>query len=132
MWPKRQAGLVDDPLKVDTQLYDGFVSDDDRTKMSAVRVAQPEELSIENFTFKDGRLKLLLPLYKARNFAKQLDGDELRSWNDFRYKKLVDSGQADKFFKRLQEIAATSGISGEQKYLLEELNLYGQSVISES
>lgn len=132
MWPKRQARLVEDPLKVDGQLYDGFVPDDDKTKMSVVRAANPEELSGLDLEFRDARLKLLLPLYKARNFPKLLNEDELKDWDDYRRRKLLDSGAADNFFKRLEELAKTPGMSGEQEYLLEELNLYAQSVIPEA
>ena len=129
MWPKRQAGLVADPLKVDGQLYDGFVKDQDKTKMSAVRAAKPDELSSLSQDFKDERLKLLLPIYKARNYPKFLNDDELGQWESFRQQKLTGSGQADRFFKRLEELAKTPGLDGEKQYLLEELNLYAQSVI---
>ena len=129
MWPKRQAGLVDDPQKVDGQLYDGFVPDSDKTKMSAVRAAKPEELSVTNFSFNDSRLNQLLLLYKARNYAKSLTEDEQKGWDNIRRQKLLNSGQADSFFGRLEELSKTPGLSGEKKYLLEELNLYAQSVL---
>jgi len=131
MWPKRQTGLVDDPLQVDGQLYDGFVSDEDKAKMSVVRAAEPDKLSDLSLNFKDGRLTLLLPLYKARNFPKYLTEEERAEWENFRRRKLVDSGAADKFFKRLEELATTPGLDGDKQYLLEELNLYGQSSIPE-
>jgi exodeoxyribonuclease I len=129
MWPKRQTGLVDDPLKVDGQLYEGFVPNSDREKMSVVRAAKPEELSNLSLDFKDSRLKLLLPLYAARNYPKTLDGADAEVWEAFRRNKLVDSGQVQKFFSRLEEIAATPGIEGQKQYLLEELNLYAQAII---
>jgi exodeoxyribonuclease-1 len=128
MWPKRQAGLVDDPLKVDGQLYDGFLPDGDRAKMSVIRTAKAEELSNLNLDFKDGRLKLLLPLYKARNFQTNLNDQERQEWEFFRRQKLVASGQMERFFGRLEEIAKTPGIDDQKRYLLEELNLYAQTV----
>jgi exodeoxyribonuclease-1 len=97
--------------------------------MSALRAADPAELSKLDFKFKDERLNLLLPLYKARNYPKQLDEQEQAEWENFRAQKLVASGKADNFFKRLEELSKTPGISGEKKYLLEELNLYAQSVL---
>jgi exodeoxyribonuclease I len=129
MWPKRQPELVADSQKVDSQLYDGFVPDGDKDKLSVVRAAKPAELSSLDINFKDNRLKLLLPLYKARNFPKFLDDAEQKVWDDFRRQKLLDSGQVQAFFKRLDDIAKTPGITAEQKYLLEELNLYAQSVV---
>src|SRR5579862_5866301 len=131
MWPKRQAGLVTDPQKVDGQLDDAFVKDEDKTKMSAVRAADANELSKMDVNFKDERLKLLLPLYKARNYPKSLSDAELNDWQAFRRQKLIAGGQAEKFFSRLEELNKTPSLNGEQKYLLEELNLYGQSITPE-
>ena len=95
--------------------------------MAALRAAEPKE--IIDFDFKDDRLKLLLPLYKARNYPKLLNETEHLEWESFRRQKLVNSGRADNFFKRLEELAKTPGLDGENQYLLEELNLYAQSVI---
>lgn len=129
LWPPRQTGLVDGPQAVDGQLYDGFVSDEDKTKMSVVRAAKPAELNDLNLNFKDGRLKLLLPLYKARNFPKFLDDSEQAQWEEFRKVRLT--GESDKiqnYFKRLEELAKAPGMDPEKLYLLEELNLYAQSI----
>lgn len=129
MWPKRQAGLVANVQKVDGSLYEGFVPNDDRSKMSVVRAASPEKMSDLKLDFKDERLKLLLPIYKARNYPKTLNDQERTEWEAFRQTKVVNSGVADNFFKRLEELAKTPGLDGEKKYLLEELNLYAQSVL---
>jgi exodeoxyribonuclease-1 len=66
--------MVDDQ-QVDGQLYDRFNKDEDRTKMSVVRAAEPEELSKLIDDFSDERLRALLPLYKARNFPESLSND---------------------------------------------------------
>jgi exodeoxyribonuclease I len=129
MWPKRQPELVADSQKVDGQLYEGFIKDQDKTKLSAVRAAKAEDLTKLDPGFKDERLKLLLPLYKARNFPKQLDAKEQAEWEAFRERKLVQSGRAKVYFSRLEELANTPGSDGEKQYLLEELNLYAQSVL---
>lgn len=126
-WPKRQPELVTDSQKVDGQLYDNFVPNEDKTKMAALRAAKPQEVG--DFDFKDERLKVLAPLYKARNYPKLLNADEQASWDKFRHQKLIDSGRADKFFKRLDALAKTPGMDGQKQYLLEELNLYAQSVL---
>jgi exodeoxyribonuclease I len=126
VWPPRQTGLVDDPQKVDGQLYDSFIGDADRSKMSVIRAAKPAELDKLGVEFSDGRLKLLLPLYKARNFPKFLDDDEQAAWRGFTASKL--SPELPVFFKRLEEVAKTPGLDAEKRYLLEELNLYAQSI----
>jgi exodeoxyribonuclease-1 len=87
-----------------------------------------EELSNMNLNFKDGRLKLLLPLYKARNFQTNLDDREKQQWENFRRQKLLASGQLERFFSRLEEIAKTPGMDDQKRYLLEKLNLYAQTV----
>jgi len=129
VYPKRQPELVADQMKVDGQLYDKFVGDEDRTKMSVVRAAEPAQLTGLDLEFKDERLQLLLPLFKARNFPKTLDDKERADWESFRKTRLIDDKKADNFFKRLEDISKTPGITGEQRYLLEELNLYAQSIL---
>jgi exodeoxyribonuclease-1 len=127
MWPKPQPEMVDNPQKVDSQLYDGFVPNADKAALSAVRAAEPGQLS--GFSFKDKRLQALLPLYKARNYPKSLDQAEQTAWEEFRSQKLDTGGGAANFFNRLEELAKTPGLDGEKRYLLEELNLYAQSLM---
>jgi exodeoxyribonuclease-1 len=129
MWPPRQPEMIVDSQKVDAQLYDGFISDGDKTKTSVVRAAKPEELSGLDLGFKDKRLKQLLPLYKARNFPKNLSQAEQTDWEKFRRSKLLDGNRAKNFFNRLEELAKTPGLDSQKQYLLEELNLYAQSVM---
>lgn len=129
MWPKRTAELVADPLKVDALLYDGFVPDADKNKLSVIRAAAPEDISGLDLNFKDERLKLLTPLYKARNYPELLTQNEQKDWENFRRAKLLQSDKAQDFFSRLEELAKTPGLGGEKKYLLEEINLYAQSVL---
>jgi exodeoxyribonuclease-1 len=129
--PRDQTGLLADEHKVDSQLYDGFINDADKNKMRVVRAAKGEELSDLNIEFTDNRLKHLLPLYKARNFSKYLSEEEQVWWDNFRLEKLFageNASLAARFFKRLEELGEREGLSGEQQYLLEELNLYAQSI----
>lgn len=127
-----QTGLVADEQAVDAQLYDGFISDQDKTVMSVVRAAEADEITGLDVTFKDERLNKLLPLYKARNFPQQLTDEERAAWEAFRSQRLLAGGQsslAARFFKRLGELAEAPGLSGEKRYLLEELQLYGESIL---
>lgn len=128
---KAQVAMVDDELTVDTRLYDGFFGDQDKLTMRAVRGADPAEL--DNFAdkFKDDRLKSLLPLYKARNYPDSLSGEERTAWESFCAHKLFDGGQSSrlaKYFARLAECAALPQYKDKQ-FLLEELQLYGQSIM---
>jgi exodeoxyribonuclease-1 len=126
-----QADLVDNPLTVDERLYDGFISDADKSCCRAVRTAEINELSGLASGFHDARLQSLLPLYKARNYPKSLDAEERAAWDDFCQQKLLGSGtnsRAARYFNRLQELAADNPTKQKQ-YLLEELRLYGESIL---
>lgn len=127
-----QARLLEDESDVDARLYEGFFDDQDKTKMGVVRAASADELGSLDLSFKDGRLEALLPLYKARNFPKSLTTEERMTWEKFRERKLLGGGtesRAAKFFGRLTQLAAQQGLTGEQQYLLEELQLYAQSIL---
>lgn len=129
---QRQPGMLADRQAVDTQLYDGFFDDQDRTAMSVVRAAEPDEVGSLDIAFQDDRLNELLPLYKARNFLDILTTEEREQWEAFRFHKLMDGGQkslASKFFIRLGELTARPGLTSEQQYLLQELQLYGESIL---
>jgi exodeoxyribonuclease-1 len=129
---KLQASLLEDEAEVDARLYEGFFDNTDRTKMSAVRAAEPNELAKLEIEFKDKRLGAMLPLYKARNFPKSLSEEEQITWERFRERRLMGGGAESRlarYFARLGELETGETLTGEQKYLLEELQLYGQSVV---
>jgi exodeoxyribonuclease-1 len=128
---KDQLSLVDDQLNVDERLYEGFIDNGDKVTMRAARAAKPEELAGLVADFRDERLKSLLPLYKARNYPRSLDSDERAAWDEFCQQKLLSGGNDSrlaKYFARLEELGKTQ-LKDEQKYLLEELQLYGQSIV---
>ena len=129
---KQQARLLEDETEVDAQLYAGFFADTDRTKMSMVRAASSDELKTISVGFKDQRLGAMLPLYKARNFRSTLSDEERETWERYRERKLLSGGtdsRLSRYFARIGELQASRSISKEQQYLLEELQLYGQSIL---
>lgn len=100
--------------------------------MSVVRAAEPSELGSLNVDFKDDRLNELLPIYKARNYPKSLTSEELKAWDEHRKNKLLSGGQesrAAKYFAQLTEIAQRPDLTTNDQYLLEELKLYGESIM---
>ena len=126
-----QGALVDDPLTVDERLYDGFIRDTDKNLMRVVRASEPSELDELGGSFEDSRLRNLLPLYKARNFTKSLTPDERTAWDKFCQLKLLSGGsqsRAARYFNRLREVTENSPTE-QQQYLLEELQLYGESIL---
>lgn len=129
---QQQTSLLQDELDVDARLYDNFFSDTDKTNSRVVRAADANELSSLQLEFKDDRLEALLPLYKARNFPKTLTDEERVNWEQFRQRKLLGGKQNSRlarFFNRLAELAEQTNLSQRDQYLLEELQLYGQSIV---
>lgn len=126
-----QQSLVENSLTVDQRLYEGFIGDKDKQAMREFRAASPNDLDDYTEKFHDARLQTLSPLYKARNFPKSLTDQEALDWEKFRAERLLGSGlesRAAKYFARLAELDRTK-LNGEQRYILEELQLYGQSII---
>lgn len=130
---QQTAWLTDEKL-VDAQLYDGFFAGQDKVKMSAVRAANGNELKDFKPDFKDARLNALLPLYRMRNFAKSVGDEDRQSWEAYRSNKLMGGGEksrAAQFFKRLEELSGQK-LNKNQQFLLEELQLYAESILPES
>lgn len=131
----QQASFLSDQTTVDAQLYDGFFDDHDRNLESAFRTAAPDEFTGYIDEFHDSRLQALVPLYKARNFPESLQDDERIAWEKHIQQSLMQGGTSSKlakFFKRLEQLADESRLTQNQRYLLEELQLYGQSIMPAS
>lgn len=128
---KHQVKLLEDEIEVDARLYEGFFSDNDRTKMSIIRATSPDELSQLDLKFADGRLETLLPLYKARNFSWTLTGEERMTWEQYKERRLMSGGASSRmtrFFVRLGELIDRPNLTPKEQYLLEELRLYAESI----
>jgi exodeoxyribonuclease-1 len=132
---KERAGLApelfDNELTVDERLYEKFIDSRNAATMQAVRTADPAEMVQLGSRFNDDRLKSLLPLYKARNYPASLTSEERTSWDAFCSKKLLEGGresQLAKYFGKLEQLAH-SDLTEKQRYLLEELQLYGESIV---
>jgi len=129
---EQQTRFALETSTVDGQIYDGFFESHDKQLMQKVRSLPPGELLTENFKFNDRRLQELLPLYKARNFASSLTGAERTTWEQHCQKLLLDGGENSrlgKYFDKIKTLSEIGKPSERTKYLLEELNLYGQSIM---
>jgi exodeoxyribonuclease-1 len=125
---QQQTTFVQNVRDVDALLYEGFVAEGDRARFAGLHQTAPEF----DIAFQDERLRALLPLYKARNYPKILTDEDRTVWEKFRTTRLLDGGQksrAARYFARLQELASRDGLTNEQQYLLEELQLWGQSIL---
>lgn len=113
------------PPAVDPEsaLYDGFLDESDRTRCNAVRTAKVNELADFHPDFHDPRLPELLMHYKARNFPSTLSESEHAKWEEYRLARI--KSRQNNYIKEIQQLAA----SGADSYLLEELQLWYQSII---
>lgn len=110
---------------VDAQLYDSFMSDGDKPKMSAVRAATMHDLADFNPNFSDDRLAGLLLRYKARNFPQVLSDTERADWEVYRAERFT--ADLPKFSQELHRFATTN-TSERDQFLLQELQLWAESI----
>ena len=127
-----QSTMFGTNTDADAALYDNFVPESDKKTSAQLRSADPAELAEFADKFDDHRLRTLLPRYVARNFPKALN-DSLRSeWEAYRAKKMVEGGDksgAAKYFADLATAAQNTKLTSEQQFLLEELQLWGESIL---
>lgn len=119
----REYAASSDP---DAQLYDGFLADRDRLRVEAVRVANDKDLVDLHPDFSDERLPALLLHYKARNFPKSLSEDEVGLWEAWRAERINEA--LPKYLAALEKIS-TSTTDNEKQFLVQELQLWAESVI---
>ncbi len=129
---QQQTAWDTEPKLVDGQLYEGFIKDTDKPKMERLRKADINNVGVFKNDFEDARLQTLLPLYKARNYPKQLSNQDKKIWEDYKYRKLLSGGEqsrANKYFNQLQGLATNTKINTQQKNILEDLKIYGESIL---
>lgn len=137
--PARIAEAFDQPHEgdltdPDEQLYaGGFISPADRSELNRVLQTPPEGLVEETFNFKDERLQELLFRYRARNYPDSLTSEEAERWEEFRSKRLMAPKKGwlslEAFGLELQRLASDPELSPQKQQILEDLHLYGESLI---
>lgn len=110
---------------VDAQLYDGFVNDKDKAKMSVVRAATPDDLADFKPDFADERLGELLVRYKARNFPQSLTESELTQWDQYRSERI--KRDLPKYMQSLNLMAGQAKTTNSH-FILQELQLWAESI----
>lgn len=117
---------------VDTQLYAGFLTDDDRKAIKEMHANESADKirSMRN-RFDDPRLKKLTSLYLARNYYKDLSDEERASWDEFVRRQLFEGGPNSRLALYFQRIAklAQERTDARSLLLLEDLKLYGESLV---
>jgi exodeoxyribonuclease-1 len=118
-------------LDVDARLYDGFFNNDDRKLMNKLTNSDASEISDIALKFSDKRLREMVPLYKARNYPNLMSDEEIKLYQKYRNEKLVggkENSRLAKFFSELNELSQQN-LDSNKTYLLEELKLFGESLI---
>ena len=111
----------------EAQLYEGFVPDVDRLRIEKVRNASVDVLADMHPDFTDERLNALLLHYKARNYPQSLAEDEQAQWEEWRAARIKK--QLPEFVNRLQQLAATHAGDDSKEYILQELQLWAESIM---
>ena len=105
-------------VEPEAAIYEGFLNDIDKIKVSAVRNAKPNQLADFHPDFIDERLPELLLHYKGRNYPETLSESEGEEYESYRRERL--NRQMPKFMAELEKIS--------DDFLREELMLYMQSL----
>lgn len=111
----------------EAQLYDGFVPDVDKLRIEKVRQASANELADMHPEFRDERLDALLLHYKARNYPQSLAEDEALEWE--RWRGAHVKKQLPAFAQRLQQLASTHAGDNEKEFILQEMQLWAESIV---
>jgi exodeoxyribonuclease I len=112
---------------VETRLYDSFTPDKDKPHIGAVRNASEQELADFHPSFSDERLSELLLRYKARNYPKTLSEDEQKQWETYRSSKL--QAKLPAYMSSLQKLSAVHQADDSKQFLLQELQLWAESIL---
>ena len=73
---------------VDTALYEGFISEIDRSLLNNIHNLSPQKLAEADFDFHDERLPELFFRYRARNWPDTLTDEEALQWEATRLRRL--------------------------------------------
>lgn len=111
----------------EARLYESFVSDVDKLRVEKVRQATTDQLVDMHPEFNDERLSELLLHYKARNYPSSLAEDEVVQWESWRAARIQK--QLPRFISRLQELANIYAGNDEKEFVLQELQLWAESIV---
>lgn len=107
---------------VDTMLYSGFFSAQDKENFSTVRKLSIEQIKATDFNFKDKRAQSLLFRYIARNFPESLTQEEHQKWQlDIKQRVVFRYGEeAQLWFEKLN-LLKKQPLSTQQQLILDLL-----------
>jgi len=102
-------------VDVDEDLYGGFVGNNDKRTLAALRKEAPEKLAAQHPHFEDARLTEILFRYRARNFPQTLSPAEAQQWEQHRAARLFDGEYGARTIEQLHtEIDALNETADER------------------
>ncbi|MFT3762203.1 MAG: exodeoxyribonuclease I [Pseudoxanthomonas sp.] len=124
---------ADADADADASLYDGFIADGEKRRLSEVRSTPPAHLGEREFGFRDPRLPELLFRYRARNWPETLSPAERRRWDEYRRRRLLDdSGLSEltlpQYFEQIAALRAEHADEGAKQALLDRLEAWGREL----
>lgn len=122
------TGAVD----VDADLYGGFISNQDRTRLERLRAMHPDELARARTGFDDERLQEILFRYRARNFPGTLDEHEQEQWQSHCVARLLDGEHGarnlDALLAQLDALQQ-AGLDARGETLVAALHDYAEQIV---
>ncbi|WP_439293911.1 exodeoxyribonuclease I [Lonepinella sp. BR2882] len=122
-----QERIFEPNENVETQLYSGFFSPNDRNNQNILRTLSPEQLANHGLTFEDKRVEQLLFHYRARHYFKTLNRTEQLQWERYRRRKLEKS--AVDFEQRMQSLIDEYSNDEEKLQLLHSVYEYASKLL---
>lgn len=94
---------------VDTMLYSGFFSAQDKNNFEAIRKFSIAQIKSADFQYKDKRAEKLVNRYIARNYPESLSSQENESWlNDIKHRVAIRFGEnAHMLFEKIALLRAS-------------------------
>lgn len=126
LFSKEPAAIED----VDSALYQGFLSDQDKSKLTQLRQMTPDELPHHGFSFQDPRLPELVLRYRARNWPTTLSPQEQQQWLQHCQRALTQDnyGCPRTLAQASQQLIELRNQFPEQAGLLDDLQQYYQQL----
>lgn len=112
---------------VETELYSGFFSNNDRNNLAILRQLPPEKLAEHGLTFEDKRIPDLIFHYRARHFFKTLTRSEQLQWEKYRRRKLEK--EATDFERRMQNLVMEYTGNEDKLDLLQQVYTYASKLL---
>lgn len=117
----------------DLMIYSGgFFSPQDRAELTRIQTLDVNELADCATRFQDARLDEMFFRYKARSFPESLSSEEREKWLGYCQARLLgsehDCRNFEVFSKELQAAAAQTESGSRNAQILEELQLYAESI----